>query len=96
MGYNMNGFSGFGNSPAKYVSKALSNIKSDGGVGIVKKNSSRQDSINTYNTKIEALEEDRFNEKITQKQYAAAVAALEATRVKGGKKGKIKDTNKPR
>tara|TARA_R110000744_G_scaffold273572_1_gene386768 strand:+ start:485 stop:775 length:291 start_codon:yes stop_codon:yes gene_type:complete len=96
MGYNMNGFSGFGNSPAKQVSKALSNIKSDGGVGIVKKKKSRQDSINTYDAKVEALEEDRFNEKITQKQYDAAVSALETTRVKGGKKGEAKDTNRPR
>jgi len=61
MGYNMNGFSGFGNSPAK------------------QKVQSRQDSINTVDAKIEALDEDFFNEKMSKAEYDKKRKALGKT-----------------
>ena len=40
--------------------------------------SSRQKAISDVDAKIEALEEDRFNEKITQEQYDKAMETLRA------------------
>ena len=64
MGYKMNGFSGFGNSPAKQTTDTTSTKRA------------RQIKIDEVDAKMEALEEDRFQEKITQEEYDKAMEPL--------------------
>ena len=52
--------------------------------------STRQDSINKIDAKMEALEEDRFNEKITQEDYNEKMKALRV-REKEVKKALLKE-----
>ena len=83
MGYNMKGFSGFQSSPMKQTKQVIP---------------TRQDSINVIHGKIESLEEDFFNEKVSEAEYNKRMAILseQEDKIVGGKPGKIKDTNRPR
>ena len=67
MGYKMNGFSGFGNSPAKQTTDTTDTTSTK---------RARQIKIDEVDAKMEALEEDRFQEKITQEEYDKAMEPL--------------------
>jgi hypothetical protein len=66
MGYTMKR----GNSAISFKTLGSSPVKQ------VDPQKARQDSINKIDAKMEALEEDRFNEKITQEGYNEKMKAL--------------------
>ena len=70
MAFKMKGFSPF--------TKRQDNKKMTKQVRTNFDESSRQKQISAIDAKIEALEEDRFNEKITQEQYDKAMETLRA------------------
>ena len=70
MAFKMRGFSPF--------TKRQDNKKMTKQVRTNFDESSRQKQISAVDAKIEALEEDRFNEKITQEQYDKAMETLRA------------------
>jgi len=61
----MKGWSGFQNSPMKQTQDNNSTLQAE-----------RLKRISEIDAKMEALEEDRFNEKITQEEYEKAMKPL--------------------
>ena len=66
MAYKMKGFSGFGNSPAKQTT--------DDDDALIK----RSKAVSENDAKIEALENDLLDEKITKEEYDNKMVSIRA------------------